>query len=170
MAKVSAGVLLFRRVGGAETVPGQASAGLEVLIAFPGGPFFAGKGDGAWTLPKGEYGPDEDAMAAAGREFTEEIGTRPPGGEWIDLGSITQRAGKVVCAWAVEGDLDAGAVVSNDFEMEWPPGSGVRRSFPEIARALWCSPAEARRKLISAQVPFVDRLEAALSQVPPVAG
>jgi predicted NUDIX family NTP pyrophosphohydrolase len=109
-------------------------------------------------------------MAAAGREFTEEIGSPPPDGEWIDLGSVTQRSGKVVRAWAVEGDLDAGATVSNDFEMEWPRGSGVRRSFPEVARAQWCGPAEARRKLNAAQVPFVDRLEAALSQVPPGSG
>jgi predicted NUDIX family NTP pyrophosphohydrolase len=158
MVKVSAGVLLFRR-------PRDGS--VEVLIAFPGGPFFARKGDGAWTLPKGEYGPDEDAKAAAGREFTEEIGTPPPAGEWIDLGSVTQRSGKVVRAWAVEGDLDAGAIVSNEFEMEWPRGSGVRRSFPEVVRAQWCAPAEARRKLNAAQMPFVDRLEAALAQAPP---
>jgi predicted NUDIX family NTP pyrophosphohydrolase len=151
---VSAGLLLYRR---------RTASPLEVLIAFPGGPYFARKDEGSWTIPKGEYEPDEEALAAAYREFAEEIGTPPPDGERIDLGSIIQKGGKVVRAWAVEGDLDTSTVVSNEFEIEWPPRSGRRERFPEIARAEWVSPDAARRKLKPTQIPFVDRLEAALA-------
>jgi predicted NUDIX family NTP pyrophosphohydrolase len=158
VAKLSAGLLVFRRLRMCEGTE------LEVLIAFPGGPYFAARGDGWWTVPKGEYGPDEDAFVAACREFTEELGSPPPDGEPIDLGSIRQGGGKVVCAWGVEGDLDTSTVVSNEFEVEWPPRSGVRRRFPEIARAEWFSPAEAREKLLPTQVAFVDRLESTLRE------
>jgi predicted NUDIX family NTP pyrophosphohydrolase len=113
-------------------------------------------------VPKGEYGTEEEPLAAACREFTEELGSAPPDGERIDLGTVTQRGGKVVHVWAVEGDLDTSTVVSNEFEMEWPPHSGSRQRFPEVARAEWASPEEARRMLFPAQTPFVDRLEAAL--------
>ncbi|MGC9960288.1 MAG: NUDIX domain-containing protein [Acidimicrobiales bacterium] len=152
---MSAGLLLYRR---------RTAGGLEVLVAFPGGPYFARKDEGSWTIPKGEYEPDEEALAAAYREFAEEMGSPAPGGERIDLGAITQKGGKVVRAWAVEGDLDISTVVSNEFEIEWPPRSGRRASFPEIARAEWVSPDAARRKLKPTQIPFVDRLEAALAE------
>ncbi|MGO8874546.1 MAG: NUDIX domain-containing protein [Acidimicrobiales bacterium] len=152
-SRVSAGLLLYRLGPG---------GGLEVLIAFPGGPIFARRDEGYWTVPKGEYEPEEEPLSAACREFAEELGSAPPEGERIDLGSITQKGGKVVRAWALEGDLDTSTVVSNEFEMEWPPRSGTRARFPEIARAEWFAPEEARRKLKAAQVPFLDRLEAAL--------
>jgi len=138
--------------------------GIEVLIALPGGPFYARRGDGWWSLPKGEHGPEEDALEAACREFAEELGSTPPGGERIDLGSVAQRGGKVVRIWAIEGDLDASSIVSNDFELEWPPHSGSIRRFPEIARAEWVTSAQARRKLLPAQVAFLDRLQAALRE------
>ena len=154
---MSAGLLLYRR---AVAAPGA----VEVLIAFPGGPYFARKDEGSWTIPKGEYEPDEEPLAAAYREFAEEMGSPAPDGERIDLGSITQKGGKVVRAWAVEGSLDTATVASNEFEIEWPPRSGRRASFPEIARAEWVSPDVARRKLKPTEIPFVDRLEDALSQ------
>jgi predicted NUDIX family NTP pyrophosphohydrolase len=154
----SAGILLFRRAIVAATPE------LEVLIAHPGGPFFATRDDGHWSIPKGE--PDDgetDLLAVARREFAEEVGSEPPiagpGGEPpIALGTIVQKGGKVVHAWAIEGDLDPTAAVSNTFEMEWPPRSGRRGVFPEIDRVAWCSPAEARSRLKPTQVPFVDRL------------
>jgi predicted NUDIX family NTP pyrophosphohydrolase len=111
--------MLFRRSGAGD---------LEVLLVHPGGPLFVRKDEGVWSVPKGEYEPGDDPLTEATREFAEEIGTTPPDGERIDLGSITQRGGKVVRAWAVVGDLDTSKVLSNDFEMEWPPRSGVRRS------------------------------------------
>jgi predicted NUDIX family NTP pyrophosphohydrolase len=157
-ARVSAGLLLYR-LGGKDSAPR-----LEVLLAFPGGPLFARKDEGDWTVPKGEYAEDEEPLAAACREFAEELGSAPPEGERIDLGSIKQKGGKVVRAFAVEGDFDVEKAVSNEFEMEWPPRSGVMARFPEVARAGWFGPAEARRKLKAAQVPFVDRLEAALAE------
>jgi predicted NUDIX family NTP pyrophosphohydrolase len=154
MAKRSAGLLLFRR---------PAPGGLEVLIAHPGGPFFARRDTGVWSLPKGEYAAGEDPLDAACREFAEETGHEPPAGERIDLGSITQRGGKVVSAWAVAGDLDPSTISSNECELEWPPRSGVRRKFPEVDRVAWVEPDEARRRLVSAQAEFVDRLEALLA-------
>ena len=145
--KRSAGLLLYRR-----------APELEVLLVHPGGPFFAKKDDGVWSVPKGEYEPDEDPLAAAVREFEEELGSPPPAGERIDLGEIKQRAGKIVTAWAVEGDIDASAVVSNTFEMEWPPRSGRTAEFPEIDRAEWFDLTTARTKILAAQQPFLDRL------------
>ena len=151
--KRSAGILLHRR--GADGAP-------EVLLVHPGGPYWAKKDLGAWSIPKGEHGPDEDPRAAALRELFEETGLRleDTEGGLADLGEITQRAGKVVRAWAAEGDLDPAAVVSNDFEMEWPPRSGRMQTFPEVDRAAWFPLAEARERLLPAQVPFLDRLEA----------
>jgi predicted NUDIX family NTP pyrophosphohydrolase len=155
----SAGILLFRR---ATTDP---DAAIEVLLAHPGGPFFAKRDEGHWSIPKGE--PDDgedDLLAVARREFAEEVGSEPPapgvsGGEVPRaLGTIVQKGGKVVHAWAIEGDLDPAAAVSNTFEMEWPPRSGRRQVFPEIDRVAWFSAADARRRLKPTQVPFVDRL------------
>ncbi len=148
----SAGLLLFRR----------SSAGLEVLVVHPGGPFWARKDLGAWSLPKGEYDDDEDPAVCARREFAEELGTAPPDGELLDLGEVRLKSGKVVVAWAVEGDLDTAEIVSNTFETEWPPRSGRRQEFPEVDRAEWFGPAEARAKLNPAQAEFVDRLESLL--------
>jgi len=131
---------------------------LEVLIVHPGGPFWARKDDGAWSVAKGEYGPDEDPEAAANREFAEELGQEPPAGRRIDLGELRQPSGKRVRVWAVEGEIDADTLVSNEFELEWPPHSGEIKSFPEIDRAQWVSAAAARRKLAKGQIGFVDRL------------
>lgn len=148
MAKTSAGILLYR-VG----------EGIEVLLVHPGGPYWANRTEGAWSIPKGEYDPDsEDGLAAAIREFAEELGSPPPVGEYIALGDVTQRAGKVVSAWAVEGDLDAASIVSNTFEIEWPPGSGRTEEFPEIDRAEWFDLDVARAAINPAQSTFLDRL------------
>jgi predicted NUDIX family NTP pyrophosphohydrolase len=146
----SAGILLHR--GGAD--------GREVLLVHPGGPFWAKRDDGAWSIPKGEYDPDEDPRLAARREFEEELGSALPGdAELRELGEVRQKNGKLVVAWAVEGDLDATAARSNTFELEWPPRSGRRQEFPEIDRAEWFAVARARAKLLPAQVAFLDRLE-----------
>lgn len=145
MSKRSAGILLYR--------PGP-----QVLVVHPGGPFFKNKDAGAWTIPKGEYEPDEDPRAAALREFTEEVGTAPPDANLVPLGEVKQRNGKLVTAWASEGDFDVDSLRSNEFEIEWPPRSGRRKTFPEVDRALWCDPDTARGKLIAAQAAFVDRL------------
>ncbi|HEY2299821.1 MAG TPA: NUDIX domain-containing protein [Jatrophihabitans sp.] len=150
-ARTSAGILLYRRV-----------PSLEVLLAHMGGPFFARKDDGAWSIPKGEYGPDEDAFAAALREFAEELGSPAPSTQLVPLGSVRQANGKVVTAWAVEGDLDAAAIVSNTFDLEWPPRSGRVQSFPEVDRAAWFDLESARPKLVKGQVELLDRLAAAL--------
>jgi predicted NUDIX family NTP pyrophosphohydrolase len=157
MPRPSAGLLLFRRSG--------ARAGeLEVLIVHPGGPLFARKDEGVWSVPKGEYEAGDDPLAEASREFAEELGSVPPDGERIDLGSVTQRGGKVVRAWAVAGDLDTSTVTSNEFEMEWPPHSGTRQRFPEVDRAEWVGVAVARRKLVGAQVELIERLVALLAE------
>jgi predicted NUDIX family NTP pyrophosphohydrolase len=145
---LSAGLLLFRRLDG----------DLEILIAHMGGPFWAKKDDGAWSIPKGEYNEGEDPLAAARREFEEELGSAPTDGELLDLGEVRQSSGKRVRAWAVEGDLDAGSITSNTFEIEWPPRSGRMQEFPEVDRAAWVTPEIARAKLVKAQVAFVDRL------------
>ena len=135
----------------------------EVLLVHPGGPFFARKDDGAWTIPKGEPTPKEDLLTRAQIEFEEEIGFRPRG-EWIELGSIKQKGGKTVHAWAFEGDLpEPFEPKSNLFEMEWPPRSGKRKQFPEVDQALFFSEDVARRKIKPTQVPFLDRLPAVLS-------
>jgi len=139
---------MYRRVRGA----------LEVLLVHPGGPFWAKKDAGAWSIPKGEYDPDgEDALAAARREFAEELGTALEG-ECLPLGEIKQRNGKVVTAFALEGDLGVDAIKSGSFEMEWPPRSGRRASFPEIDRAAWFSPEEAKLKILPAQRDLIERL------------
>ena len=148
----SAGILLFRR----------GPDGPEVLLVHPGGPFWARRDEGVWSIPKGEHDDGEDPMAAARREFEEETGSAPPPGELIELGEVRQRSGKRVTAWAAEGDLDPDAVRSNTFEIEWPPRSGRRREFPEIDRAAWFGADEARRRLVAAQAEFVDRLLALL--------
>ena len=148
MAKRSAGILLYRIAAGTR----------EVLIVHPGGPYWARKDAGAWSIPKGEYEDGEDPQACALREFEEETGTRLPPGELAELGDVKQKGGKVVTAWAAEGDLDADAVRSNTFTMEWPPRSGRTAEFPEIDRAGWFEIGAAREKLVPAQTEFLDRL------------
>jgi predicted NUDIX family NTP pyrophosphohydrolase len=149
MAKRSAGILLYRR---------REDGGPEVLLVHPGGPFWAKKDLGAWSIPKGEHEEGEDARACALREFEEETGSSPSPGELADLGTVRQKAGKVVQAWALEGDLDADAVRSNTFTMQWPPRSGRMSEFPEVDRAAWFGADEARERLIPAQSAFIDRL------------
>jgi predicted NUDIX family NTP pyrophosphohydrolase len=135
---------------------------LEVLLVHPGGPFFARKDEGAWTIPKGEAAPEEDLLTRAQIEFEEELGIRPRG-DWIELGSIKQKGGKTVHAWAFEADLpDTFQLKSNTFEIEWPPRSGKLKQFPEIDRAEFFAEGIARRKINPAQVPFLDRLRAAV--------
>jgi predicted NUDIX family NTP pyrophosphohydrolase len=151
-ARVSSGILLYRRPRGR----------LEVLLAHPGGPYFARKDEGHWTIPKGEVDPGEELIAVGRREFEEETGQPVPEGPSRELGSIVQKGGKIVHAWAVEGDLDPDAGASNTFEVEWPPGSGRRQSFPEIDRVAWFDAGEARRRIKATQIPFIDRLEADL--------
>jgi predicted NUDIX family NTP pyrophosphohydrolase len=144
----SAGLLVYRR----------GPAGVEVLVGHMGGPFWARKDEHAWSLPKGEHGPEEDPRSAAAREFTEETAMPVPPGDWVDLGTVRQSSGKEVTAWAVEGDLDATAAVSNTVELEWPRGSGRRMEFPEMDRFAWVDLDSARRLLVSAQAAFADRL------------
>lgn len=152
MTRTSAGVVLWRRRGGR----------LEVLLGHNGGPYFARKDEGHWTILKGEVEPDEVVAAVARREFAEETGHELPDGPMRELGEIRQKGGKVVVAWAVEGDLDPDTAVSNTFEMEWPPRSGRTQTFPEIDRVAWFDLPEARGKIMAAQAPFLDRLETAL--------
>ncbi len=132
--------------------------GPEVLVGHMGGPFWAKKDDRAWSIPKGEHRDGEDPLAAARREFEEELGSPPIEGELLDLGEVRQSGGKRVRAWALEGDLDAGSITSNTFELEWPPRSGRVQEFPEIDRAAWLPVDAARTKLVTAQVAFLDRL------------
>jgi predicted NUDIX family NTP pyrophosphohydrolase len=149
----SAGLLLHRR----------SDDQVEVLLGHMGGPYWAKKDAGAWSIPKGEYAEDEEPLAAARREFEEELGSPAPDDEGYEsLGSVRQRGGKVVTAWAVPGDLDPSTVVSNTFEMEWPPRSGQRKAFPEIDRAAWFDLPTARLKIVSGQVELLDRLAALL--------
>jgi predicted NUDIX family NTP pyrophosphohydrolase len=149
MPSRSAGLLLYRRTG----------AALEVLLGHMGGPFFARRDDGAWSIPKGEYGADEQPLAAARREFAEEFGAEPPSTDnALALGEVRQRNGKLVTAWAIEVDFDAAAIVSNTFEIEWPPRSGRRQEFPEIDRADWFDLTTARIKMIAGQDALLDRL------------
>jgi predicted NUDIX family NTP pyrophosphohydrolase len=157
MPKRSAGLLVYRRTG----------AGLEVLLVHPGGPFWARKDEGAWSLPKGEIDdPADEPLAVARREFEEELGVAPPDLDGaIELGEVRQAGGKRVSAWAVEGDLDVAVVVSSTFEMEWPPRSGRTEAFPEVDRAGWFALDEARRKLLQGQLPFLDRLADAVATV-----
>lgn len=155
MPKLSAGLLLFRRI----------DDGIEVLVAHPGGPMWARRDMGAWSLPKGA--PDDhetDLLDAARREFREETGHQPPDGPYLDLGEVRMRSGKVVHAWGVEGDLDPAAIRSMTVELEWPPRSGRMITVPELDRVAWLRPVEARRRLNPAQAGFVDRLLVVLAR------
>ncbi len=151
MAKKSAGLLGYRRTPG----------GIEVLLVHPGGPFWTGKDEGAWSIPKGEIGDGEDPLAAARREFEEETGA-PAEGEFLKLEPLRQPSGKLVHAWAFEGDFDLAQFRSNSFEMEWPPRSGQRHTYPEVDRAAWFALATARRKILKGQRGFLDQLEQTL--------
>jgi predicted NUDIX family NTP pyrophosphohydrolase len=144
----SAGLLLHRRRDG----------GLEVLLVHPGGPAWARRDIGAWSIPKGEYRPDEDPLAAARREFAEELGSPPPHGDPVDLGEVRQKSGKYVRAWSLEADFDASSITSNTFPFQWPPRSGKWIQIPEVDRAEWFGLVEAREKINPAQVALIDRL------------
>lgn len=133
-----------------------------MLLGHPGGPYFERRDEGVWTIPKGEVEPEENLLAVAEREFLEETGHRVPPGPRLELGSIVQRGGKTVHAWAVEGDLDVASAHSNLFEMEWPPGTGRIAFYPEIDRVAWLDPAASRRLIKDAQIPLIERLEAAM--------
>ncbi|MEU0946779.1 NUDIX domain-containing protein [Streptomyces canus] len=146
--RTSAGLLLFRHT----------EDGLEVLLGHMGGPFFARRDAGAWTVPKGEYEPEEPAWEAARREFQEELGLPPPDGEAVPLGEVRQTNGKVVTAWAIEADLDPATVVPGVFSMEWPPKSGRTQEFPELDRVEWFGLDRARAVIVKAQAAFLDRL------------
>ena len=156
MPKQAAGILLYR----------QTSRGLEVLLAHPGGPLWAKKDLGAWTIPKGQFGDSESALEAAKREFEEEMGS-PANGEFAGLGSIKQPSGKVVHAFTAESDFDVMTVNSNLFTLEWPPRSGRKGQFPEVDRAAWFPLAEARQKILKGQEPFLDRLLTLLAKASP---
>jgi predicted NUDIX family NTP pyrophosphohydrolase len=148
----SAGILLWRRH----------ERGVEVLLGHPGGPFLLTKDEGHWTVPKGEVEPGEEPKAVARREFEEETGHAAPDGPALELGEIRQKGGKLVTAWGLEGDLDPAQAISNTFEMEWPPRSGLLRTFPEIDRVAWFDLATATTKILPAQAAFLDRLAAAI--------
>lgn len=152
MPKTSAGVLLYRVTDGE----------VEVLLGHPGGPFWARRDDGAWSIPKGEY-TDEDPWRAALREFVEEIGMPAPDGPRLDLEPVRQPGGKVVTAFGIRGDLDVTEARSNTFELEWPRGSGTVRVYPELDRVAWFPMAEARSKILKGQLPLLDQLERFLS-------
>ncbi len=151
----SAGILLYRRRAAAE-------APLEVLLVHPGGPAWARRDAGAWSIPKGEYEDGEEPLVAARREFAEELGSPPPDGEGLDLGEITQKSGKVVRAFGLEGDFNPAALVSNTLMFPWPPRSGKMIEIPEVDRAEWFALAAAREKINLAQAELLDRLEGAL--------
>jgi predicted NUDIX family NTP pyrophosphohydrolase len=148
--KRSAGLLVYKMENGR----------IEVLIAHMGGPFWARKNEGAWSIPKGEYGDDEDPLTAATREFGEELGVAPPSGTPLELGEVRQSGGKVVTAYALEGDVDLAGFHSNTFVTEWPPKSGRQREFPEVDRAEWVDLDKAATLLVKGQVPFLDALRA----------
>ena len=156
MPATSTGILLYRRSG----------SQLLVLLVHPGGPFWRNKDDGAWSIPKGERQDDEDSETTARREFAEELG-RTPSGPLTPLGRIRQRGGKYVEAYALEGEFDVQGLASNTFEMEWPPRSGRRQSFPEVDRAAWFTIVDARRKINPGQLPLLDRLESMLTDRSP---
>jgi len=158
MPPTSAGLLVWRP-GGARRVP-------EVLLVHPGGPYWARRDDGWWSIPKGEVGPGEDELAAAEREFAEELGVPPPPGPRVPLGEVRQAGGKRVAAWAVAGDLDVSNISGGSVELEWPPRSGVVRAFPEVDRAAWYDLDTAHAKLLAGQVPFLERLAAATGAGP----
>jgi predicted NUDIX family NTP pyrophosphohydrolase len=152
MARKSAGLLLYRLREGQP----------EVLLVHPGGPFWKNKDEGAWSIPKGEVEPHEDLLEAALREFAEETGVRPEG-PFVPLDPVQQKGGKVVHAWAVEGDLDPGELTSNTFELDWPPRSGRRQRFPEVDRAAFFAPDEAGRRINPGQAPLVEQLQRRLA-------
>ncbi len=152
MSARSAGIVLYRRAGD----------GLEVLLVHPGGPVWARRDAGVWSIPKGEYGDEEEPLAAARREFAEELGSPAPEGDALALGEIRQKSGKRVVAWALAGEMDAEAIQSNTFTMQWPPRSERMQEFPEVDRAQWFGLAEARKKLNPAQVPLLERLARSL--------
>ncbi len=148
MHKASAGILLYR----------YRDQHLEVFLVHPGGPFWKNKDAACWSLPKGEYGQEENPFEAAKREFLEETGSPPPEGDYIPLGEIKQPGGKVVTAWALQGDCPAEAIKSNTFSMEWPPKTGRIQNFPEIDRAEWFPLSRAKTKILRGQTGFLDRL------------
>jgi predicted NUDIX family NTP pyrophosphohydrolase len=152
----SAGLLLYRRHGGAT----------EVLLGHMGGPFWARRDAGAWSIPKGELADGEDALAGARREFAEELGHPPPPGEPLPLGEVRQAGGKRVVAFALEGDFDPAALDPGTFEMEWPPRSGRRRAFPEVDRVAWLGLDDARRLVVRAQAELIERLADAVGAPP----
>lgn len=152
MAQQSAGILLYR----------HGSDGYEVLIVHPGGPFWAKKDRGSWSIPKGEYADGEEPLAAARREFSEEVGMQPPDGDYRELGRAKQPGGKVVCAFALEADFDLERFSSNMFEMEWPPRSGQKQAFPECDKAAWVPLPAATQKLVQGQLPLLEALAAQL--------
>ena len=152
--KLSAGILMYR---------GEEPA-LELLLVHPGGPFWAKKDRGAWSIPKGEYVEGEEPLAVAKREFAEELGSPAPKRAYLHLGELKQPSRKVIIAFAVEGDLDLSTLKSNHFEMEWPPKSGRMQSFPEVDRAEWFTPEEARTKILPGQRPFIERLVQCLGE------
>jgi predicted NUDIX family NTP pyrophosphohydrolase len=155
-ARMSAGLVLYR----------VRQDTLEVMLVHMGGPFWERKDAGAWSIPKGQYERSEEPLDAARREFAEETGVMAPAGEPIDLGTVKQPSGKLIRAFALEGDADAGAIRSNSFELEWPRGSGRVREFPEVDRAAWFELESARAKLVKGQVPFMDELESLLARLP----
>jgi len=159
MPKLSAGLLLYRIT----------EAYVEVLLGHPGGPFWAKKDDGAWSIPKGEYAEGEDPWSAARREFEEELGKPPPDGPRIDFPPLRQPSGKIITAYAVRGDLDLDGAVSNTFTLEWPKGSGNVREYPEIDRVDWFSVDAARSKLLKGQRPLLDQLMNAVEGAEPAA-
>lgn len=160
MPKQAAGILLYRRPS--TPLGAGPSTALEVLLAHPGGPLWARKDAGAWTLPKGQFTEGELPLDAAKREFEEEMGSKPQG-EFVSLGTLKQPSGKIIHAWAAESDFDVTTVKSNLFPMEWPPKSGRIEEFPEVDRAGWFSIEEARTKILKGQAPFLDRLLALLT-------
>ena len=147
MSQQSAGILLYRL--------NQAS--IEVLLVHPGGPFWIKKDSGAWSIPKGEFSTTEDPLTAAKREFEEETGS-PISGEFIQLHPIRQKSGKIIQAWAIEGNIDAEHITSNTFELEWPPKSGKKQQFPEVDKASWFTVPVAKQKIIQSQVLLIDQL------------
>lgn len=153
--KRSAGLLLFREAGRGTT---GGPEDVEVLLGHMGGPFWERRDAGAWSIPKGEYGPEETPRDAARREFTEEIGLPPPDGPYLPLGEIRVPGGKLVTIWAVRADLDPALMAPGTFAMEWPAGSGRTQEFPELDRVDWFAPAVARTKLVVSQLPFLERL------------
>jgi predicted NUDIX family NTP pyrophosphohydrolase len=152
MSKQSAGILLYRHTG----------THIEFFLVHPGGPFFAKKDLGSWSIPKGEFTHEEEALTAAKREFEEELGATPKG-EFIALTPVKQSSGKTVHAWALEGDIDPEAITSNTFEIEWPPKSGKKQSFPEIDKGQWFPSHAAKEKINKAQAAFIDELTAKLA-------